>query len=131
MLGLSTTTQETIIPCTVEEDLDQLLQNKADLEKTLRDLEEQRAKLELQARNLCEKITQEIKKRNNEKKQAINQLCEQYAQMENRIRLEDSFEETTATPIKVLPPQTAKPEIHACEFTKKEETFTPLDVFPL
>jgi len=128
---LNKTTQETIIPCTVEEDLDQLIQNITDLEKQLRDLDEQQTKLDQQARNLCEKITQEIKKRNNEKKQAINQLREQNAQMENITGPEDSMEETTVTPVEILPDLTIKPEIHACEFTKREETSTPLDVFPV
>ena len=131
MVRLSKTTQETIIPCTVEQDLDQLLQNKTNLEKQLRDLDEQQTKLDQQARNLCEKITQEIKKRNNEKKQAINQLREQNAQMENITGPEDSMEETTVTPVEILPDLTIKPEIHACEFTKREETSTPLDVFPV
>jgi predicted transcriptional regulator len=128
---LSKTTQETIIPCTVEDDLDQLLQSKLDLEKQLRDLEEQQTQLTHQAKTLCEKITQEIKKRNNEKKQAINQLREQYAQMENTVGLEDPIEETTVTPAEILSYPTPKPEIHAVEFSKREETSTPLDVFPV
>ncbi len=130
-LRLSKTTQETIIPCTVEEDLDQLLQNQIDLMKNLTILDEQQAKLDQQARNLCEKITQEIKKRNNEKRQAITQLREQYAQMENQVQPENPTAETPVIPVEILTEPTPKPEVHAVEFTKKEETFTPLDVFPL
>ncbi len=130
-MGLSKTTQETIIPYTVEEDLDQLTQNKLDLEKQLHDLNEQQTKLTLQAKNLCEQITQEIKKRNAQKRQAINQLRQQFAQIENTAEHQNSIAETTIAPTKILPGPATKPEIHAAEFNKKEETFTPLDVFPL
>ena len=89
------TPQSTSIPLgsRLEGNLEELLQEKADLERNLRCLDEQERELDQRARILCEKITQEIRKRNNEKQRAIYQLQDANAKMENQLGFENSIQE--------------------------------------
>jgi len=66
-------------------DLEQLLRKKADLEAELHRLEDQQRILDAQAKFLCGKIIQEIRKRNQEKEQVVCYLRERIAEMETRL----------------------------------------------
>jgi chaperonin cofactor prefoldin len=55
-------------------DLERLMKEKESLESESRRLDEEQEKLNLRVKALCEKIIQQTKKKNSEKKQAANQL---------------------------------------------------------
>jgi DNA repair exonuclease SbcCD ATPase subunit len=76
------------------EDFEELLKEKAGLEEKLNCLDEEQTKLDLRARMLCEKIIQELKKRNSEKQQAANQLRIEIGRMETLLGLKESVQET-------------------------------------
>ncbi len=68
-----------------EVELEKLLFEKATLEEEMRRLEERQMELEMRARTLCEKIIEEIKKKNYLKKQTVDQLQIKVDQLEAQL----------------------------------------------
>jgi uncharacterized coiled-coil DUF342 family protein len=66
-------------------EFEQLLNQKADLEQEARELEEERKKVEIRAREVCEKIIQELKEKNSAKREAINQLQSKADELESQL----------------------------------------------
>jgi len=67
-------------------DLERVMKDKAILEEESRRLDEAQERLHLQARMLCGKIMiQEMKKRNGEKRQALDQLQEKVSSLEAQL----------------------------------------------
>jgi chromosome segregation ATPase len=66
-------------------ELEQLLNEKADLEQEALELEEEKKQVELRAKALCQKIIQELKNENNEKRGEINQLQSKADELESEL----------------------------------------------
>ncbi len=66
-------------------ELEQLVKEKSNLEEQSQRLDEEQKKLNLRAKMLYEKIIQEIKKKNNEKEQAVNQLQTKIGDLEAQL----------------------------------------------
>ena len=66
-------------------EFEQLLNQKADLEQEARELEEERKQVEIRAREVCEKIIQELKEKNSAKREAINQLQAKADALESQL----------------------------------------------
>ena len=66
-------------------EFEQLLSQKADLEQEARELEEERKQVEIRAREVCEKIIQELKEKNSAKREAINQLQAKADELESQL----------------------------------------------
>jgi len=74
-------------PATPKEatDLERLMKEKQSLESESHRLDEEQEKLSLRARALCEKIIQQTKKKNSEKRQATNQLQNRIDNLEAQL----------------------------------------------
>jgi chromosome segregation ATPase len=66
-------------------EFEQLLNQKADLEQEARKLEEERKQVEIRAREVCEKIIQELKEKNSAKREAINRLQAKADELESQL----------------------------------------------
>ena len=64
---------------------EQLLNEKAGVEEEAHDLDEEQRQLKLRARALVEKIIQELKKKNSEKHQTVNQLQSKIGELESQL----------------------------------------------
>jgi cell division septum initiation protein DivIVA len=87
-------------------DLEHLMKEKGSLEEESQCLDEAQKKLDQRAKMLTEKIIQEIKKRNSEKKQAIDQLRARMHRLEAQIG--SLSVPNTPQKIKVRKPEPAK-----------------------
>src|SRR3990170_1088150 len=65
--------------------LEQLMNEKAGMEEESRHLDEEQKQLKVRARALCEKIIQELRKKNIEKKQALDQLQSKIGNLEAQL----------------------------------------------
>ena len=65
--------------------LEQLMNEKADMEEESRHLDEEQKQLKVRARVLCEKIIQVLRKKNIEKKQALDQLQSKIGYLEAQL----------------------------------------------
>jgi len=78
--------------------LEQLINEKTGQEEESRRLDEEQKQLKLRAKALCEKIVQELKKKNSEKQQAVNQLQSRIGNLEAQLStLSPSGHEPTPT----------------------------------
>jgi hypothetical protein len=66
-------------------ELEQLLNEKTDLEQEARELEEEKKQVELKAKALCQKIIQELKNENSGKREEINQLQSKANELEAQL----------------------------------------------
>jgi hypothetical protein len=65
--------------------LEQLINEKTGVEEESRHLDEEQRQLKLRAKVLCEKIIQELKKKNNQKQQSVNQLQSRIGALEAQL----------------------------------------------
>ncbi|HEX9261422.1 MAG TPA: hypothetical protein VF893_02730, partial [Candidatus Bathyarchaeia archaeon] len=67
--------------------LDQVLNEIADVEKESHELDEEQYQLRLKAKVLAEKIIQELKKRNKSKQKAVNELKLRIGELESQLNV--------------------------------------------
>jgi len=72
--------------------LDELIEEKADLEEESRRLDEEQRHQSLRIKILCEKLVQEIKKKNSQKRQTIDQMHTRIDKLETRLKEISNFE---------------------------------------
>ena len=65
--------------------LEQLINEKTGVEEESRHLDEEQRQLKLRAKVLCEKIIQELKKKNSQKQQSVNQLQSRIGALEAQL----------------------------------------------
>jgi len=65
--------------------LEQLMNEKTGVEEESRHLDEEQRQLKLRAKMLCEKIIQELKKKNNQKQQSVSQLQSRIGALEAQL----------------------------------------------
>ena len=65
--------------------LEQLISEKSGVEEESRHLDEEQRQLKLRAKMLCEKIIQELKKKNGQKQQSVNQLQSRIGALEAQL----------------------------------------------
>ena len=65
--------------------LEQLINEKTGVEEESRHLDEEQRQLKLRAKMLCEKIIQELKKKNNQKQQSVSQLQSRIGALEAQL----------------------------------------------
>jgi hypothetical protein len=65
--------------------LEQLINEKTGVEEESRHLDEEQRQLKLRAKVLCEKIIQELKKKNNQKQQSVSQLQSRIGALEAQL----------------------------------------------
>ncbi len=65
--------------------LEQLINEKTGVEEESRHLDEEQRQLKLRAKMLCEKIIQELKKKNTQKQQSVNQLQSRIGALEAQL----------------------------------------------
>ncbi|HEX9261587.1 MAG TPA: hypothetical protein VF893_03580 [Candidatus Bathyarchaeia archaeon] len=78
-------TEEKQLTCGESTNFEQLTREKASLEEEYHRLDEEQKKLSLRIKILCEETIREIKKKNSEKQQAVNQLQARISGLEDKL----------------------------------------------
>jgi len=66
-------------------DLEQLMKEKSILEAESHQLDEEQEKLNLRVKTLCDKIIQQMERRNNEKRESVSQLKARISALEGQL----------------------------------------------